>query len=84
MSTVLMSSIPAIRPAAPLAGLRVNPWSEETILALERGELDWALYADDTIPPDFHYRTLFQDSYSLVCRAGHPLRRHRRLGQPSY
>ena len=36
-------------------------------------------YADDILPPDFHYRTLFQDGHSRVCRAGHPLRRFARL-----
>ena len=73
MSTVLMGVMPAIRAAAPLVGLQIDPWSDATIAGLERGEFDCALYADDVLPPDFHYRCLFQDGYALVCRAGHPL-----------
>ena len=79
MSTVLMGAMPAIRTAAPLVGLQIDPWSDDTIPGLERGELDCALYADDLIPQDFHYRTLFQDGYALVCRAGHPLTRRKGL-----
>lgn len=79
MSTVLMGAMPAIRAAAPQIGLRIDPCSDETIPGLERGEYDCALYADEVIPQDFHYRTLFQDGYALVCRAGHPLTRRRGL-----
>ena len=77
MSTVLMGAMPAIRAAAPRVGLQVDPWSDETIAGLERGALDCALYADEVIPQDFHYRTLFRDGYALVCRAGHSLTRQR-------
>ncbi len=79
MSTVLIGAMPVIRAAAPLVGLQIDPWSDETLPGLERGEYDCALYADDAIPPDFHCRTLFQDGYALVCRAGHPLTRQRGL-----
>ncbi|MEO8280107.1 MAG: LysR family transcriptional regulator [Ideonella sp.] len=79
MSTVLLGAMPAIRTAAPLVGLQIDPWSNDTIAGLERGEYDCALYADDVIPPDFHYRTLFQDGYALVCRSGHPLTQRRGL-----
>ena len=79
MSAVLMGALPPIRTVAPGVGLQIEPWSDETIAGLERGELDCALYADEEIPQDFHYRTLFQDGYALVCRAGHPLARQRGL-----
>ena len=79
MSAVLMGAMPAIRAAAPRVGLQVDPWSDETIAGLERGELDCALYADELIPQDFHYRTLFRDGYVLVCRAAHPLARQQGL-----
>lgn len=79
MSTVLMGAMPAIRTAAPRVGLQVDPWSDQTIAGLERGALDCALYADEVIPQDFHYRTLFRDGYALVCRAGHALARQQSL-----
>ena len=82
MSTVLMGAMAPIRTTAPLVALQIEPWSHETIAGLERGEVDLALYADDVIPQDFHYRTLFQDGYALVCRAGHPLTRQQGLSAP--
>lgn len=79
MSTVLMGAMPAIRAAASRVSLQVDPWSDETIAGMERGALDCALYADEVIPQDFHYKTLFRDGYALVCRAGHPLARQQGL-----
>lgn len=79
MSAVLIGAMPAVRQAAPLIGLQIDPWSDETLAGLERGALDCALYADDVIPQDFHFRTLFCDGYAIVCRAGHPLSRQRGL-----
>jgi DNA-binding transcriptional LysR family regulator len=66
-STQLLSDAPGI-------SLLVSPWTDSTIDALERGDLDVALYADDRIPPDFHYRDLFRETYVVIARLGHPLR----------
>lgn len=73
MSTVLLGVLPALRAAAPGIALQVDSWGNETVDALECGALDCALYADDPLPPDFHSRRLFEDSYVLICRRGHPL-----------
>ncbi len=73
MSVVLLPLLANLRNLAPLASWQVDPWSDETISKLERGELDCALYADMTLPPDFHFRRLFKDGYSFVCRRQHPL-----------
>lgn len=54
------------------------------IEALERGDLDVALYADDRIPPDFHYRDLFRETYVAIARHGHPLRKARGKALPKF
>lgn len=77
MSTVMLGLMPAFAREAPQAGLRIDPWSDSTIARLESGEIDAALYADEPIPADFHYRPLFRDGYALVCRSDHPLVRKR-------
>ena len=46
---------------------------------MERGALDCALYADEVIPQDFHYRPLFRDGFALVCRAPRALARQQSL-----
>lgn len=61
---------------APKMRLATHPWNEETLSALERGSLDIALYADDPLPPDFHYRDLYNETYAVLMRKGHPLTQH--------
>ncbi len=61
---------------APRMRLATEPWNEETLSALERGSLDIALYADDPLPADFHYRDLYKETYAVLMRKGHPLTRH--------
>lgn len=73
MSAVMVPCLRAFAREAPTVSLQIDAWSDETISRIERGELDCALYADEPIPPDFHFRTLFQDSYVLACRSGHPV-----------
>ncbi len=62
--------------AGPKMRLSTQSWNEETLSALERGTLDIALYADGPLPPDFHYRDLYKESYAVLMRKGHPLTRH--------
>ncbi len=77
MSGVLLRLLPLLGREAPQVGLLVDPWVDQTIERLERGELDCALCADDFLPNDFHFRTLFRDGYALLCAASHPLARLR-------
>jgi len=72
---VVVALAPALAAAAPHTTLTIDPWNENTLTGLERGDLDLALYADDALPPDFHARDLFQESYALIVRRGHPLAR---------
>lgn len=73
VSVALLPQLPALRKQAPGVSWEVDPWSDETLSRLERGELDCALYADEPLPPDFHYRTVFSDGYAVVCRRKHAL-----------
>lgn len=66
------SSLPKRAPGCTLC---LTPWSEATLLALETGEIDLACYANDPLPPDFHSRDLFVETYVAVVRRGHPLTR---------
>ena len=58
---------------APQVGIEVTPWNERTLSQLENGELDLALYADSSLPPDFHARDLWTERYTAMVRSGHPL-----------
>nr|WP_315204450.1 LysR family transcriptional regulator [uncultured Albidiferax sp.] len=73
LSVALLPRLTALRHMAPNAAWQIDPWSDDTIARLERGELDCALYSDEVLPPDFHYRKLFSDGYAFVCRQNHPL-----------
>ncbi len=58
---------------APRAQIDVSPFDVDTLKKLEDGELDLALYADVALPPDFHFRHLFVDTYACIMRSGHPV-----------
>jgi DNA-binding transcriptional LysR family regulator len=73
LSAALFPRLVRLRKLAPGASWQIDPWSDDTIARLERGELDCALYSDEVLPPDFHYRRLFSDGYAFVCHPGHPL-----------
>jgi DNA-binding transcriptional LysR family regulator len=72
---VLPAVASAIALAAPQATVSIDPWGEATMVGLERGDLDLALYADEALPPDFHTRDLFRETYVLIARRGHPVTR---------
>jgi len=66
-----LSKVLAVK--APRLSLGVQPWNDDTLNALEQGRVDLALYADDPLPPDFHYRDLYRETYAVLMRRGHPL-----------
>lgn len=73
MLVVVAAAAPQISRDAPHLRLIVEPWNDNTFGALEQGQLDLALYADDALPPDFHFRDLFRERYAALIRSGHPL-----------
>jgi len=72
-AVVPLSKVLAVK--APRLSLGVQPWNDDTLNALEQGRVDLALYADDPLPPDFHCRDLYRESYAVLMRRGHPLQR---------
>lgn len=72
-AVVLPNLLAKLAKAAPTIGLEVVSWNSATIESLSSGRLDFALYADGELPPDFHTRQLFGDSQACLVRRGHPL-----------
>ena len=68
---------------APMAVLDVTTWSDDTLERLETGKCDLALYADSELPPDFHYRELYRETYAVVMRKSHPVMAARSSGWPN-
>ena len=73
-----LSKVLAVK--APRLSLAVLPWTDDTLNALEQGRMDLALYADDPLPPDFHHRDLYRESYAVLMQRGHPLQRVKSSG----
>jgi DNA-binding transcriptional LysR family regulator len=73
IAVALQPRLPSLRSLAPAASWQIDPWTNETLASLERGELDCALYADEPLSSDFHVRRIFADGYACVCRREHPL-----------
>lgn len=71
--TVANPCLSGLASQAPTIALRIDPWSASTLLRLEQGDLDFALFADAPIPGDFHYRNLFREHYVLLGPAVHPV-----------
>ena len=73
MLAAVIPMIDRLSKSAPRLGLSIQPWNDDTLESLEHGRVDLALYADDPLPPDFHYRDMFRESYAVLLRHGHPL-----------
>lgn len=71
-AAILPGLISRVLQAAPKARIEVVPFAAATFEELGSGSLDFALYGDGDLGPDFHYRVVAQDSYVAVVRRGHP------------
>ena len=71
--SVLRQLYPILLEQAPGINLEISNFTPASFAMMKQGELDLALYADLSIPGDFHYRKLFDESYSLLMRKSHPL-----------
>ena len=72
-ATVLPSLLAELSVKSPSLALDVSAWSSHTLADLESGKLDFALYAEGDLPPDFHARLLFKDAQACLLRKNHPL-----------
>ncbi len=74
--SVLTPMMPKLVQQSPLARVDVVPWSANTLEQLAKGGLDVALYADADLPPDFHHKELFTETYAFLMRNGHEAAEH--------
>jgi len=72
-AVVLPDLLARLSREAPSIQLDVAPWLTRTLSELESGKLDFALYAEGDLPPDFHTRHLFKDVQACLVRKGHSL-----------
>ena len=69
--SVLTPMMPNLIQQSPLSRVDVVPWSATTLEQLAKGGVDIALYADADLPPDFHFKELFTETYAFLMRQGH-------------
>lgn len=77
MMSVMATASARLAKIAPFVKIKICPWIDGTLDDLENGRIDLALYADDELPPDFHTRDLFRETYAVLMSADHPLRSSR-------
>lgn len=70
---VLPGLMRAFGERAPLAGIEVLPFSPAVFGLLGSGEVDIVLYSDDPVPGALRSKHLFDETYTCLLRAGHPL-----------
>lgn len=58
---------------APSISVEVLPLVPESFAMLDNGEIDFVLYATLSVKGDFIVQKLFDESYAVVMRKGHPL-----------
>lgn len=58
---------------APSVSVDVLPLVPESFAMLDNGEIDFVLYASLSMKGDFIVQKLFDESYAVVMRRGHPL-----------
>lgn len=62
---------------APGVSLELRAWESETLVELEEGRLDFALYTDEAVPQGFHHERLFTERFACVLRRDHPVLAYR-------
>lgn len=70
---VLSKAVPLFTQLAPNSQIVVQAFDGGVFNGLASGQIDFALYSDDDVPADFHYRELFTESYSCIVGTKHPL-----------
>lgn len=72
-STLLPPVLREVRPIAPNVTLDILTPSDVTFEDVEQGRVDMAINRFDSIPQSFHQTTLWNDDFSCVMSADHPL-----------
>jgi len=79
-STVILDVCRAFTEKAPKANLEIVPFSSDVFKDLSEGRLDLVLYADAPVPDSLHTEFLFEETYSCLCRNGHPVMKEQSNG----
>jgi len=80
VGTVVRDIAADLSEQAPMASLEVVPFSKKVFRDLAEGRLDLVLYANAPVPDSLLTEYLFEESYSCVCRKGHPVVHQTKLG----
>jgi DNA-binding transcriptional LysR family regulator len=72
-AVVLTRLASAIRAEAPTISLEVRGWDADTLMNMEEGRIDLALYSDEPLPAGFHHARLFDEGFACVLRSDHPV-----------
>lgn len=73
VAAVLGPMMDAFSVTAPALRVDVSPLVPQSFADLEKGEIDLMLYADITSMDDLLVQKLFDETYEILFRAGHPL-----------
>lgn len=58
---------------APQLSLTFIPWGQDTLSALELGEVDFVFGSVSEVPPGVYQKVMRHARYVCICRKGHPL-----------
>ena len=70
---VLGPSVQTITELAPSLNLEVSALVPDSFSMLDEGQIDILLYADTEIKGDYIAKKLYDETYSLIFRSGHPV-----------
>ena len=80
VSTVILDISRAFNEQAPRASLEIVSLTSDVFRDLSAGEFDLALYVDAAVPDSLRTEFLFEESYSCLCRNGHPVVKQQKNG----
>jgi len=71
--TVILDICKDLTEQAPHASLEISPFTSDIFGELAEGASDILLYVDAPVPDNLKSEELFEESYSCICRKGHPI-----------
>jgi len=78
--TVILDICKDLAEQAPHASLEILPFTSDVFRDLAEGTSDILLYVDAPVPDNLESEELFEESYSCICRKGHPVVRETENG----
>jgi DNA-binding transcriptional LysR family regulator len=72
-AVVVPALVRTLHNEAPGISLELCAWGVDTLADLEEGRVDFAFYTDEALPPGFHHRPLFEESFAVLLSEDHPV-----------